>query len=130
MRLEPRRGVADDREAGGVRFVEAVRGEAAKLAEDFVGRLSRDAPGHRLLDEGAADLVHLLQGALVRHRAPEQVALGEAEAGHGRRHLDDLLLVDDHPVGASQDTFHGRVRHGDRLAPVPPPDERGDHVGL
>ena len=38
VRLEPGRGVADDGEAGGVRLVEAVGGEAAELAEDLVGR--------------------------------------------------------------------------------------------
>ncbi len=130
VRLEPGRGVADDGEAGGVRLVEAVGGEPAQLAEDLVGDLLRGAARHRLLDKVAADGVHLLHRALVRHRAAQQVGLGEAEAGHGRRHLDDLLLVDDDPVGAAQDALHGGVRHDDRLAPVPSPDERRDHVGL
>ena len=116
VRLEPGRGVADDGEAGGVRLVEAVGGEPAELAEDLVGHLLRGAARHRLLDEVAADGVHLLHGALVRHGAAQQVGLGEAEAGHGRRHLDDLLLVDDDPVGAAQDALHGGVRHDDRLA--------------
>ncbi|OPZ42933.1 MAG: hypothetical protein BWY94_01993 [Actinobacteria bacterium ADurb.BinA094] len=64
------------------------------------------------------------------HGAAQRVGLGEAEAGHRRGHLDDLLLVDDDPVGAAQDALHGGVRHGDRLPAVPPPDERTDHLRL
>ena len=99
-----------------MRLVEAVGGEPAELAEDLVGDLLRGAARHRLLDEVAADGVHLLHGALVRHGAAQHVGLGEAEAGDRRRHLDDLLLVDDDPVGAAQDALHGGVRHDDRLA--------------
>ncbi len=111
-------------------LVEAVGGEAAELTEDLLGHVPPDAARHRLFDEGAADLVHLLQGALVSHGATQHVAFGEAEAGDRRGYFDDLLLVDDDTVSATQDRRHSRVRHGDRFALVPSPDERSDHFGL
>ena len=130
VRLEPGAGVADDGKAGGVRLVEAVGGEAAQLAEHFFGGRALDAARDRLLDEVTPDLVHLLHRSFVGHRPSQQVAFGQAEAGHCRRHFYDLLLVEDDAVGALEHGPHGRVRHGGCFAAVPPPYERPDHLGL
>ncbi len=61
VRLEPGARVAHDGKAGGVGLVEAVGGEAAQLAEGLFGGVARHAARHRLLDEAAADLVHLFE---------------------------------------------------------------------
>jgi len=60
-----------------VSLVEAVGGETAELAEDLFRSRPFHAARHRLLDEGAPDLVHLFHGTVVRHGAAQQISLGE-----------------------------------------------------
>ena len=60
----------------------------------------------------------------------KRVRLGKVETGDRARDEQHLLLVDDDAVGVGEHLAHPRVRHLDRLEPVPAADERRDHLGF
>ena len=99
---QPGRLVAEQREGGGVRLGEAEAREAGQLVVDHVGRLGIDSLRGRAGDEALAVGLERLGAALAAHRPAQSLRLAHAEAGQRHRHLQHLVLEDDHPERLAQ----------------------------
>ena len=80
-------------------------------------------------DEGGPLPGHLL-GELLAHGLAEHVGASEAVPRELAGDLHHLLLVQDHPVGGSEDGLHQRVEVGDLGPPLLALDEVVHHAGL
>ena len=127
--------VADDGIAHGVGLVEGVAGEVKDLVIDAVGNLLRHAVGHSPgngaggipVDEG--DPLGIDDGVLfLAHGAADHVRLAEGEARQLAEDLDDLLLVDDAPVGDLEDRAEQFMLVGDFFRVLGALDKAGDGV--
>ena len=114
-----------------MRLVETIAGELLHQVENVRRHLLAHPARHRAADEHRALLRHLF-GALLAHRAPQQVGAAERIARQHLRDLHHLLLVEDHPVGGPEDRLEARMQVIDRaIAPaVLAVDEIIDHAGL
>ena len=114
-----------------MRLVETIAGELLHQVENVHRNLLTHPARHRTADEHRALLRHLF-GALLAHRAPQQVGAAERIARQHLRDLHHLLLVKDHPVGGLEDRLEARMQVIDRaVAPaVLAVDEIIHHAGL
>ena len=114
MALEPRRRVADEREAGRVAFREAILAESADLLDDALGELLRDALGRHPGDQPPDVPFHVSVFLPRGHVAAELVCFAGRVVGgyHGKAH--HLLLKDGHAEGLLQHGAKRRmwIRHG------------------
>ena len=133
--LEPGGLVGHDGVAHGVGFVEGVVGEIGDLVINALGHIGRNPVGHAAgdvavgvpVEEGRPlplDVLELLLG----HGPADHVCLTQGVPGQTAEDLNDLLLVDDAPVGVGQDGLQGGGLVGDRLGVVLGGDEPGDGV--
>ncbi len=128
MGLEPRRLVADEPVAVGVRLVEGVVGERLDDVEELLAQVLAVAGVlTALLELGPLeghDAAVLLACGLA-----DRVGLGQRIAGELLGHPHDRLLVDHEPVGVAKDGFELGVLVVDRLATVLAIGEVVVHVG-
>ena len=105
------RGVGEQREACGVRFGEAVVGEAFEHVEERIGARAVDAVFHHTVDEFGIDFGHARPRALVAHRAAQLIGLPRREARRFDRHAHALFLEERHAERA----FENRLEFGMRI---------------
>src|SRR6266853_1964846 len=114
-----------------MRLVETIAGELLHQVENMRRQRLTHPARHRTADEHRALLRHFF-GALLAHRAPQQVGAAERIARQHLRDLHHLLLVKDHAVGGLEDRLEARMQVIDRaVAPaVLAVDEIIHHAGL
>ena len=94
--LDPGAGVGEQREAGGVRFGEAVQRERRDRFNDPVLLRAGDAVARHALAQLDLDLGHLSFGALESEGAAQLLGLSAGEARGDHRHTQKLLLEQRH----------------------------------
>ena len=115
------------------RIADGVVGEVVDLVVDGLSRRLRDAVGHTAPDVPGGVAVeeclplplHIL-GLLLGHGPTHHVRLPQRIARQLLEDLDDLLLIDDAPIGTGQDGLEGRVLVHHQLGVVLAGDEPGD----
>ena len=89
------------------------------------GQVPGEALDHCPLDESLSLLQHK-GGDLLAHGLSHHIGLAEAVSGEGLEDQQDLVLIDDDPVGLLEDILQGRMRIDDALFIVLGLDEGGD----
>ena len=112
------RVVADSGVGGGVALVETVAGEGQHLFPQCIGLLLREAgtAGRRPHAAGCEDALHRrhLVASEVAHAAPQMIGLCPTQSGNLGRDAQNLLLKNQHTLGAAKDRFQRRVQVGHR----------------
>ena len=85
--LEISAGVGQQREAGGMRFGEAVERERCDGGDDTVLHVACDALSGHAVAQFLLDLFHALFGTLEAHGAAQFLGLATAEIGHNHGHF-------------------------------------------
>ena len=115
--LEVGRLAGDHGIVGGVGLVKAIVGKVLDGRIDLVGLVGGHAVGHAPLAELDPVLGDLLF-VFFRDGAADHVGLPARIAGQVAHDANDLLLVDDHPIGLLQDRLQGGVNVLDRFFTV------------
>ena len=128
--LEPARHVDQQREAGGVRFREAVGAEALDLLEHLRGELAGVAALAHAVEDARLEVLDAAAALPRRHRAPQLVGLARGEAGGDDRQLHHLLLEDRHAQRAAEHLAQRFGGIGHRLESLPAAQVGMHHVSL
>ena len=127
MRFQPAGLVGYPGIAGGVRFVEGVRGELPPVGPDLVQHLLGMAVFYAALDKiGIQALQHV--DFFLSHGLAELVGLAFGEARHLLGNPHHLLLVHGYAVGFLQEFAHDRQVEGDLFLAPFAGDEGGDVI--
>ncbi len=130
VQLHPRARVHEVGEAHRVALGEAEVGERLELVGDLLGRLAGDPPLGHPVHEPVAHRGHARLRALRAHRLAQLVGLAGAEARGVDRDLHELLLEQRHAERLLEAALEDRVRVGDRLLAVAPPQVRVHRAAL
>ncbi len=127
MDLEIRARIRQQREAGGVRFGEAVERERRDLLDDVLLRLRRDAVARHALPQFHLDVAHAQLAALEAHGAAQLLGFAAGKARGDHRHAQQLFLEERHAQSPLQHRFQRRVRVGHRLTSLAALEKRVHH---
>jgi hypothetical protein len=128
--LEVGRLIGDDGERCGMRLAEPVGGKGGEAVEGLLCRRARDAPPPAALSERLPQLPHLLRRTVARHGAAQHVRLLQRKPRQHTRHLQHLLLIENHSIGLCQRRLQRRMEKADRLLPVAARQIGSDHIRL
>ena len=133
--LKPRRLIGHNGVAHGVGLVEGVVGKGVNFIIDGLGILRRNTPSHTTfnvalgvaVDKGLPLPLNVLD-LLLTHGPAHHVCLAQRVSRQAAENLNDLLLVDDTPIGHGQNGLQSGIPIGNAPWVLLAGDKLGDGV--